>query len=332
MNDKVVYLHRRKLDNKVFYVGIGYKKRAYDFSSRNKFWINYVKKYGNPIVEIYKENLKKEDACKIEIKLIKQYGRRINGKGHLVNLSTGGEMGTIGANEKRVICLKKGVIYNSMTHYCTTHNIPHSTISCFLNSKKYNNYKIDYSVRFIIDNKIKWIPYFDGDFNRKENIFSISSDVYYNEKSNENKILIEDKLNKLSDFDKALLYLLYNQNLSNFCKKHKLSYHKLYNRIKNIKTKFISKNKISYNKPLSLETKELILTDYNNKKILTDYNNTYAGKTKTCSECRTQKTFSNFHKSKNRKYGLAGRCKKCSNRNRRLYYINKKTKINDFRR
>jgi hypothetical protein len=264
MNDKVVYLHKRKSDNKVFYVGMGYKKRAYDFSSRNKFWINYVKKYGNPIVEIYKENLKKEDACKIEIKLIEQYGRRIDGKGNLVNLSTGGEMGTIGANEKRVICLKKGVIYNSMTHYCTTHNIPHSTISYFLSLKKYDNYKIDYSVRLVIDNKIKWIPYFDGDFNRKENIFSISSDEYYNKKRNENEILIEDKLNKLSDFDKALLYLSYNQNLSDFCKKHKLSYYKLYNRIKSIKIKFINKNKISYSKPLPLETKELIFTEYYN--------------------------------------------------------------------
>ena len=57
MNDKVVYLHRRKLDNKVFYVGMGYKKRAYDFSSRNKFWINYVKKYGEIIVGVRIEKI-----------------------------------------------------------------------------------------------------------------------------------------------------------------------------------------------------------------------------------------------------------------------------------
>ena len=27
-------------------VGLGYEKRAYDFVCRNKFWHNYVKKYG----------------------------------------------------------------------------------------------------------------------------------------------------------------------------------------------------------------------------------------------------------------------------------------------
>ncbi len=264
MNNKVVYLHKRKSDNKVFYVGMGYKKRAYDFNGRNKFWHNYVKKYGNPVVEIYKDNLTKEEACKIEVNLIKKYGRRISGKGYLVNLSIGGEMGTIGANEKRVICLKKGVIYNSITHYCTIHNIHHSTISSFLNLKKYNNYKIDYSVRLIINNKIKWIPYFDGDFNRKDDTFSISSDEYYNKKSNENKILIEYELNKISDFDKALLYLVYKQNLYAFCKKYNLPYYKLYRMVKNIRMKFINKNKISYNKPLPLKTKELIFTEYYN--------------------------------------------------------------------
>ena len=265
MNDKVVYLHKRKSDNKVFYVGMGYKKRAYDFNGRNKFWRNYVKKYGNPVVEIYKDNLTKEEACKVEINLIKKYGRRSKGKGYLVNLSSGGEIGCKGANDKRVICLKKGVIYNSISDYSKYNNVKQPDISVFLNKKNsFNHLCKDYRVRLVVYNKIKWIPYFDGDFNRKDDTFSIGSDEYYNEKSNENKILIEYELNKISDVDKALLYLVYKQNLYAFCKKYNLPYYKLYRRVKNIRMKFINKNKTSYNKPLPLETKELIFTEYYN--------------------------------------------------------------------
>lgn len=265
MNDKVVYLHRRKLDNKVFYVGIGYEKRAYDFIGRNKFWHNYVKKYGEPLVEIYKDNLTKEEACKIEVNLIKKYGRRSRGKGHLVNLSSGGEMGTIGVNDKRVICLKKGVVYNSITDYCLSYNYSHSTISHFLNFKKYNSYKMDYSVRFIIDNKIQWIPYFDGNFNRKDNTDQLDVNTNYNVNNNEIiKQGIKEKLSKITDVDVALLYLLYNQNLSNFCKEYNLPYFKLYRRVQIIKKKFTNQNINKYNIPLPIETKELILAEYFN--------------------------------------------------------------------
>jgi hypothetical protein len=265
MNDKVVYLHRRKLDNKVFYVGIGYEKRAYDFIGRNKFWHNYVKKYGEPLVEIYKDNLTKEEACKIEVNLIKKYGRRIRGKGHLVNLSSGGEMGTIGVNEKRVICLKKGVVYNSITDYCATYNYSHSTISQFLNFKKYNSYKMDYFVRFVIDNKIQWIPYFDGNFIRKDNTDQLDVNKNYNVNNNEIiKQGIKEKLYKVTDVDVVLLYLLYNQNLSKFCKEYSLPYFKLYGRVQRIKREFTNQNITQYNIPLPIETKELILSEYFN--------------------------------------------------------------------
>ena len=71
--DKVVYSHRRKSDNQVFYIGMGNETRPYNFKERNRFWFNYVKKYGEPNVEIIKDNLTKIEAYELEIKLIKKY-------------------------------------------------------------------------------------------------------------------------------------------------------------------------------------------------------------------------------------------------------------------
>lgn len=87
----VVYLHLNPSTLEVFYVGVGTAKRPYQTLSRNKFWKSYVKKYGNPIVEIYMDGLRKEDAFDREIELIHLFGRRgFEENGQLVNISTGG--------------------------------------------------------------------------------------------------------------------------------------------------------------------------------------------------------------------------------------------------
>lgn len=87
----VVYFHRNPKTNKVFYVGIGVaKKRAGRLAGRSDYWKRYVAKHGNPIIQIVHENLSKEDACELERRYIKFYGKKING-GCLVNLADGGE-------------------------------------------------------------------------------------------------------------------------------------------------------------------------------------------------------------------------------------------------
>jgi hypothetical protein len=87
-NSKVVYLHRKKTDNSVFYVGMGNLKRAY-CKQRPDWWNRVVNKYGY-VIEIYKDGLTKEEACQIEIELIEKYGRIDLKNGQLINQTKGG--------------------------------------------------------------------------------------------------------------------------------------------------------------------------------------------------------------------------------------------------
>lgn len=85
-----VYLHRKKSDGKVFYVGKGRGKRSTSKSNRNKHWKNTVAKHGYT-VELYATGLQEWYALELEIELISKYGRIDNGTGCLVNWTDGGE-------------------------------------------------------------------------------------------------------------------------------------------------------------------------------------------------------------------------------------------------
>jgi len=94
-----VYKHIRKDTNEVFYIGIGKtKRRATDKNNRNNRWTKLVNKVGFD-VEIIKDGLSWEDACKLEIKLIKEYGRADMKEGCLVNMTNGGD-GFIGEHSE----------------------------------------------------------------------------------------------------------------------------------------------------------------------------------------------------------------------------------------
>tara|TARA_R110000744_G_scaffold19900_1_gene52286 strand:+ start:101 stop:577 length:477 start_codon:yes stop_codon:yes gene_type:complete len=86
MKNKFVYRHKNPKTLEVFYVGFGNASRPYDVYDRNDSWFAYIKEYGDPIVEIIKENISAEEAKKIENALIKRYGRVCNGSGSLVNI------------------------------------------------------------------------------------------------------------------------------------------------------------------------------------------------------------------------------------------------------
>ncbi len=87
----VVYLHKRKDNNQVFYVGIGTKQsRAYEFNPkrRNYLWNKIYKDYG-VIVEVTHKDICWDEACVIEKYLIDFYNSYINY--NLCNLTLGGE-------------------------------------------------------------------------------------------------------------------------------------------------------------------------------------------------------------------------------------------------
>ncbi len=74
-NDYYVYLHKT-LDGRVFYVGKGRCKRAWDKSHRSKSWHELSSK--GYTTEIYCENLSEKDALKIEDSLITSLSDLVN--------------------------------------------------------------------------------------------------------------------------------------------------------------------------------------------------------------------------------------------------------------
>ena len=92
----LVYRHRRKDTNTIFYVGISkdYYRPYADGRYRNKIWNRIVKKTDYN-VEIISENISYEDAIELEVLLISLYGKICDKTGILSNLTNGGE-GTLG--------------------------------------------------------------------------------------------------------------------------------------------------------------------------------------------------------------------------------------------
>jgi hypothetical protein len=98
----IVYAHKRKDNNNIFYIGIGKtKKRAYSKFGRNSHWNHIIKKVEYE-VEILFDNIDWDSACQIEIELIKKFGRVDLNTGSLVNMTDGGQ-GAKGHNRKTTL-------------------------------------------------------------------------------------------------------------------------------------------------------------------------------------------------------------------------------------
>lgn len=98
MKKHYVYYHLNPITKEIFYVGVGYNKRAWNFKwGRSIYYLNYVKKYGTPLVDIIKKDTTENKAYLLEIKLIKKYGRKgLDKDGILVNRSIGGKTSALG--------------------------------------------------------------------------------------------------------------------------------------------------------------------------------------------------------------------------------------------
>jgi hypothetical protein len=173
-NEIIVYQHIRLDTDKIFYIGIGRKKRAFNKDCRSNYWKNIVDK-ANYKVEILYENLNWQEACNIEINLIKKYGRVNNNTGILCNLTDGGEgrynskhsketlvklskakLGKTLSKEtklkmsnnsyrlRKVIDVKTNIIYNSLKEISEIFNIKPSTLSHYLNGSRKNKTTFKY--------------------------------------------------------------------------------------------------------------------------------------------------------------------------------------------
>jgi hypothetical protein len=88
MNDCYVYFYVRE-DDSPYYVGIGKKNRAYTKHAHRSHNIDFKPKSNDRILIVH-QNISNEEAKKLEIDYIKQYGRKCDG-GILINLTLGGD-------------------------------------------------------------------------------------------------------------------------------------------------------------------------------------------------------------------------------------------------
>lgn len=145
-----LYLHIRKSDNVVFYIGIGNIKRPYIKNTRSNFWKNEVKKHDYEI-KILTTNLTWENAQESEIRLIKLYGRRDLNFGNLVNLTDGGD-GSPGVIQTKISNLKRSA---SLKGKNSGENNPMYGKNPYLNKIHYRSKKVINIETFQIYNSIK---------------------------------------------------------------------------------------------------------------------------------------------------------------------------------
>jgi hypothetical protein len=87
-----VYLHKDRATGKVFYVGKGSGKRAYDTDSRSEKWCEMVKSFSEGWdVEIVDQDMSELEAFELEAELVDKYREaEADGKG-IANVGSGGE-------------------------------------------------------------------------------------------------------------------------------------------------------------------------------------------------------------------------------------------------
>ena len=115
MGKYYVYAHYRPNDGKIFYIGKGCDRRAYEHESRNKHWRAIVKKYGGFTVEIIHDDLDDTLAKMLECSYIHCYGREDLKEGPLANKTDGGE-GTSGRKYSKETRAKIGAYSKTRRH------------------------------------------------------------------------------------------------------------------------------------------------------------------------------------------------------------------------
>lgn len=101
INKYYIYIHKRKSNNSIFYVGLGNKRRAWDFINRSEYWKRIANKH-DVIVEIIYDNLSIEDAYSLEKETIVKYNP-------VANFTAGGNGGNtlIKKTEQEILAIRK---------------------------------------------------------------------------------------------------------------------------------------------------------------------------------------------------------------------------------
>lgn len=126
MKDFYVYVHRRSTDGKVFYVGKGHGRRAFDRYDRSAHWKNTAAKHGYSI-EIVESGLLEWYAFEREVELIAMHKERGE---PLVNQTSGGE-GVVGyeftaLHRERISAGVKAALHEGRL-WTATHKANHKT-------------------------------------------------------------------------------------------------------------------------------------------------------------------------------------------------------------
>jgi hypothetical protein len=109
-----IYIHRRKTNDEVFYVGKGKDHRWCNVYSRGNHWKNIANKHG-VYCEIVANSLTESEAFILEKKLIALYGRLDQKTGTLVNLTIGGD-GVCGYKYTPEQCKRKSELGKGRVH------------------------------------------------------------------------------------------------------------------------------------------------------------------------------------------------------------------------
>ena len=121
----VVYRHINLDLNKVFYIGVGTIKRAYDYKRRNTEWLK-VANSSLIETELLFECDTREEAYQKEIEFIALYGRVDKQTGTLVNRTDGGGWlkGVIWTPERVLKASNNAKKFKTLTKYIEEHGSP----------------------------------------------------------------------------------------------------------------------------------------------------------------------------------------------------------------
>jgi hypothetical protein len=88
--DTCLYAHYRADDGRMFYIGIGKKRRPRETGHRSYWWQRVVSKHGLA-VEVLQVGLSWETACELERMMIEEWRSAPDWLARLVNMTDGGE-------------------------------------------------------------------------------------------------------------------------------------------------------------------------------------------------------------------------------------------------